>query len=184
MCCPPLQLWPSIMTVLRNVTASPEAIAAVPTTPPPGVLEDTLPPGPVTPPPWNVSGPALFYADVNLNRPSLNLAYSTTPLFRAAPIPLGPFHMLVFKNASFTTVPINLLMARMTFDGLGSAPLRPSGKQVKSALPLWALGLAPGETDAAKRCAATGWVQLPQNQPSGLQAGAAMNCLCALLTHF
>lgn len=148
------QFWTLLVPVLGSITASPSILSALPTTTPPGVAPDNLPPAPVAPPPWNISGQSAFFGDASLGRASLNLGYSTEPLFRAVPMPLTPYHNLIFTNLS--QIPINLIAARFNFTGLGSAPLSPSKKAVKSALPLWALGLAPGEADASKRCARTG----------------------------
>lgn len=142
--------------VLRNVTASPAAFGAMPTTAPPGVPQDTLAQGFVTQPPWGLSGPFFLVADANRNHPTLDLGYSTDPLFRAVPLPARSAYAMIRPNV--TVNPIYLLMARLTFAGLGPAPLGPEKGVAMSALPLWALGLAPGEPDAAKRCASAWWV--------------------------
>lgn len=148
------QFWVAGVMLFGDVVASPEAFAGLPSTPPPGIPEDTLPAAPLILPPWNVSGPSSLYSGFNNGRPICNLSYSAAPLFRAVPLP--PHSPYSIYNPNLATDPINLLFGRLTFTGLASAPLSGAEGAAVSALPLWALSLAPGEADPSKRCAGTG----------------------------
>lgn len=152
------QFWGASVIMIRNITASPEAFATVPTTAPPGIPPDTLEPGAVSQPPYNISGFMAFHADAGSKRPLCNFSYSKEALFRAVPLP--PNSPFSIKYPNLTTDPITLVAGRMTYVGLASAPVDTSEGAVSSALPLWPLSLAPGERNASRRCEGTGWVVL------------------------